>query len=297
MQLTAIVMSGLLASGCSGFIHRQAGASTYEILEKSREAAGRESDLQLARDAIPGGLLQVEAFALAYPEQHGFRDLYADMLCQYAVAFVFDDWEDAKLGGRDAEADRVADRLRPLLVRCTDLNLERLPAAWRAARTKSDDALLAMLPSANRDQVPPLLWIATTDAVGIALDPLRNFSRLPGVETMLTRCAQLSPGFHGGDAEVLLATLEAGRGAVFGNADGQAAFDRARAVAGDGALMVDVMYARGTAVARKDRKLFTAVLERVLAADVTRWSGRRLSNELARHKARRYLAAAATLIP
>jgi hypothetical protein len=84
---------------------------------------------------------------------------------------------------------------------------------------------------------------------------------------------------------------------VFGGSDGSALFERARTLAGDGALMVDVMYARGTAVARKDRALFTSTLQRTLAADVTRWPERRLDNELARRKARRYLAAIDTLIP
>lgn len=43
--------------------------------------------------------------------------------------------------------------------------------------------------------------------------------------------------------------------------------------------------------------LFTATLENVLAADVTRWPERRLANELARAKAARYLAAIDRLIP
>ncbi len=286
-----------LATGCSSFINKQAASSTYRILQKSTEAARRQIDLQLAREALPGGVLQLEAFSLAYPEHGGFKTMHAEAYCQYAVAFVFDDWEDAKLAARDAEADKIAARLRPLLVQCAALETALLPAPWRAAVANGPDAVLARLPTATKAQVGPLLWIATTGAVLIALDPLRNFMRLPGVEAMLKRCAELAPGFHDADAEILAATLEAGRGAMFGTTDGQAAFDRARALAGDGALIVDVMYARGTAVARKDRALFTATLERVLAADVSRWPERRLGNELARQKARRYLAAAEVLIP
>ena len=68
-------------------------------------------------------------------------------------------------------------------------------------------------------------------------------------------------------------------------------------MAGPGALIVDVMFARGTAVARKDRALFTSTLEKVLATDPTQWPERRLANELARKKARRYLAAIEKLLP
>ena len=61
--------------------------------------------------------------------------------------------------------------------------------------------------------------------------------------------------------------------------------------------IVDVMFARGTAVARKDRALLTSTLTRALATDVTQWPERRLANELALRKARRYLAAIDKLLP
>ncbi|MEO8553773.1 MAG: TRAP transporter TatT component family protein, partial [Kofleriaceae bacterium] len=70
--------------------------------------------------------------------------------------------------------------------------------------------------------------------------------------------------------------------------DGHARFEAAR---GDGRLLADVMFARAVAIRRGDRALFEATLQRVLAADVRRWPERRLANELALRKARRYLAA------
>lgn len=297
--LLALALALAALAGCGGLIARQAANTTYGVLEKSTVAAQRQSDLELARAALPGGIVQLEAFSLAYPHHRGFRDMHADAHCQYAVAFVFDDWEDAALGGpaRADEAARIAARLRPLLARCVELNAARLPAAWRAAATERGAALAALLPAAKTEDAPALLWIATSDAVQIAIDPRGNFGRLPLTEAVLARCTQLRPGLRDAGGELLLATLEAGRGAALGGGDGQAAFDRARSLAGEGALTVDVMYARGTAVARRDRALFTATLERVLAADPARWPERRLANELARHKARRYLAAAATLFP
>ena len=292
-----ILASVAFATGCSGFINDQAATSTSRILEQSSVASRRLADVQLAREALPGGIVQLEAFALAYPDHDEFKRMHADAYCQYAVAFVFDDWEDAKLAARDAQAESIAGRLRPLLAQCAQLERALLPRNWRDANAKGAEGLPALLPMATRAEVGPLLWVATTDAVLIALDPMRNVTRLPGVEALLARCMEIAPGFHDADAEILAATLESGRGAVFGDTDGQTAFDRARMRAGDGALIVDVMYARGTAVARKDHALFVATLERVLATDVERWPERRLANEIARQKARRYLAAAAVLIP
>ena len=62
-----------LATGCSSFINKQAASSTYRILQKSTEAARRQIDLQLAREALPGGVLQLEAFSLASPDHRGFK--------------------------------------------------------------------------------------------------------------------------------------------------------------------------------------------------------------------------------
>ena len=281
----------LVLTGCESFITKRAASSTYAIIKQSNIAAQRESDLQLARDATPGGLMQLEAFSLAYPNHSGFKQLHAEAFCSYAVAFIFDDWEDASLTGRASDADVIATRLRPLLARCAALNRALLPKAWR------EKPVAELVSLAKKSQAPALLWLATTDAVTLALAPMQNFAKLPDIRAALARCAELAPGAHDADAEILLATLDAGTGAIFGTTDGHAAFDRARVAAGQAALIVDVMFARGTAVARKDRALFTSTLERVLAVDVAQWPERRLANEIARKKARRYLASIDKLLP
>jgi hypothetical protein len=279
-------------AACGGFIDRQAASSTHRILEKSVEASRRQPDLELARAAIPGGLIQLEAFALAYPHHRGFKVLHAQTLCQYAIAFVFDDWEDAQLGDRADEARRIAARLDGLLDTCIDANLALLPAAYREARIA--DTWIALLPRATRDHAHALRWIASADAVRIAVDPAAHLARLPGVMATLARACELAPGADDASGEILLGTLESARARFVPGPDGAERFAAARRMVGEGGLTADVMYARAIAVAKRDRELFTRTLDRVLAADVTRWPAHRLANELARRKARRYLTAAAT---
>lgn len=286
--IAATVLSALTA--CSGFINKQAADSTYRILEKSQAAGRRQADVELARAAVPSGIVQLEAFALAYPDHRGFKLLHADAVCQYAVGFVFDDWEDAQLAGRDDEAERLATRVTGLVSACVDTNLPLLPAAWREARARDGDAWNTMLAKATGEHVPQLLWIASADAVLLAMDPMRNLGKLDSITATLERCIALRPGFRDSDAELLLGSLEAGRSRFFGGPDGSARFERARAQQGVGALLVDVMFARGTLAAKRDRARFEATLQQVLAADTSRWPERRLSNELARRKAARYLA-------
>ena len=287
----ARVLALVLLAGCASFIDNKAASSTYRILEKSMQAAPRQADLELARDAMPGGIMQLEAFALAYPDHRGFRELHANALCQYAVAFVFDDWEAASYAGQREDAERLAERVRGLLDSCVDAQRALLPAEWRQG------AIAQRLPSLTREHVAPVLWIATAGVVQLALDPLQNLAQLPVIKAMLARCAEVAPGFRNADAEVLLGTLQAGQASFFGGNDGSDYFARARTLAGESVLNVEVMFARGVAVARKDRALFKSTLERVLAADIRRWPEQRLANEIARKKARRYLAAIDKLVP
>lgn len=292
---TACLVASLGA--CSSWIDHQAATSTFRVLHASVEVARRQSDVELARAALPGGLVQLQAFAAAYPDERGFRVLYADAACSYALGFVADDWEDAKLGGRAPEAEQLAHRLSGLLASCVEANLALLPPAWRTAREQGGVAQLAAVAAVHADEVPAVRAIASADALRLGLDPLHHLAELAGITAALTASARLAPGADDARAELMLGTLAAARSQLLGGDDGAAQFARARALAGESALIVDVMFARGTAVAHKDRALFEATLGKVLAADVTRWPERRLGNELALRKARRYLAAEAVLLP
>lgn len=278
-----------LLAGCSGFIENQAARSTLELMQQGNVAARRLADVELAREAAPGGVVQLAAFAAAYPDHRGFRVLHADAVCGYALGFVFDDWEAATFEKRDEDARKLARRLQGLLSTCIDVNLALLPMTWR-----DRSRWPALLPYATREQAPALLAIASADAARIALDPIAGFGKLGPTIATLERCIQLAPGARDAEAEILLGTLLAGRSRFLKGPDGEAQFIAARKTGG---ILVDVMYARGVAVARQDRALFLRHLDAALTADLSKWPERRLMNELARVKAERYRAAIDTLIP
>ena len=56
----------LLLAGCSSFFENKAATSTLKILQQSNVAARRLADVQLAREAAPGGVVQLAAFATAH---------------------------------------------------------------------------------------------------------------------------------------------------------------------------------------------------------------------------------------
>lgn len=297
MKMSVAFLLAVVLASCSSFIEKRAATSTYQILLRGNVAARRLADVELARDAAPGGIVQMAAFSAAYPEHRGFRELYADAICQYSLGFVLDDWEAASLADRADEAKRIATRLDGLLATCVDLNLDLLPDVWRAAK---DDLVRwnALLSSVKPAQAPFLLSIGSAEAVRFAIAPLAaGFSGLGRAIATLTRCSEVSPGLRDAGAEILLGSLLAGRARLLPGPDGEAQFAAARKHLGSSSILVDVMYARGVAVARQDRQLFLRLLDRALAEDLARWPDQRLSNELARRKAKRYRAAVDTLIP
>src|SRR6185295_18685755 len=113
-----------------------------------------------------------------YPAHRGFKLLHAEAICQYAVGFVFDDWEDAQLRGRTEDAALLEARVKRLAAACTEANLALSPPAWRDARTGGPASWRATIATASREHVAQLLWIATSDAVVLALDPMRNLGML-----------------------------------------------------------------------------------------------------------------------
>ena len=88
--LLASILLGL--AGCQGAIQHAAAGTTAQILAKAQPALQMESDYELASKAIPGALKTIEGFYVA-DEQPVLREILTEGYCQYATAFVEDEWE------------------------------------------------------------------------------------------------------------------------------------------------------------------------------------------------------------
>jgi hypothetical protein len=295
-RFCVIAIAGAVTlAGCSGFIQRRAASSTHSVMKRSSIAVQRGDDIELARAAAPGGLVQLEAFHLAYPGHRGFVELLAEGYCQYASGFLNDDWERAVLGGDGKAAMRLRTRTLRLLDRCIDYGLTLLGSDWKAAYARGPAAMSRMVAAAGKSDVQGMTWVAVGIATAIGMNPLDlgRLRFLSVTEAMLDRVVALDEDFRDATAHVLLGALDSSRPRFLGGNPeaGKRHFARARALTRGGSLMVDVVFARTYAVATKNRALFRKTLQRVLQADPTRWPERRLANEMAKAKARTYLAA------
>ncbi len=291
MVVFAALVLGL--AGCAGIIERRAADSTYGVMKRSRVAVQRSADVELARAAAPGGLVQLEAFHLAYPYHRGFKLLLAEGYCQFAAGFLNDDWERATLAGDAAASAVIKERALGLLDKCVGYGLTLLGASWEQAYEAGPGALTKLVARARKSHVAGMTWVALGISTGIAMEPTspKRLRYLPVAQAMLARAIELDPTFRDATAHVMMGALDSARPRWLGGdpASGKRHFDQARALTDGAALMVDVVFARTYAVAVGDRTLFRATLDKVLAADVGKWPERRLANEMARDKAALYL--------
>lgn len=288
------LMITLATGACTGWVERRAVRSTVDLIGRTRAAMAQESDIELARDAIPGSIKTLEGFYLVDPHNRDLIALLAESYCQYAAGFLQDDWEAAHLAGQRAEADALRARARNLAARCVGYAVLLLDEDWQASIYRDPDALVDLAPRSDRGAVVGMFWAALGLGTMLGMDPtdptLNQY--LPAVIAMLERVIDLDPAFADGMPHMTLAIILGSRSAAVGGDPARAAelFEAARAITGGKALMMDVMMARSHAVSTRDRARFRALLEGVVRTPASAWPAQRLANELAHRKARRYLA-------
>jgi hypothetical protein len=296
-KLALILWIALAQAGCSAWIERRAVRSTVELIGRSRAAMAQESDIALVREATPGGIKTLEGFYLVDPGNRALLALLAESYCQFAAGFLQDDWEAALFAGDAAQAETVRARARVHLARCVSYGVRLLDPAWLATIYDRPDGLIELARTARPRDVTGMFWVALGLGTMIGMDPMdaRLGSYLPAVLVMLERVIALDEAHQNGLALMTLAIILSSQSAAVGGEPdrGKALFERARALTGGKALMIDTMMARTYAVTTRDRDAFHALLGRVLDTPASVWPEQRLANELAHRKARRYLAHAA----
>src|SRR5690242_17599603 len=102
-----LALLAISVGGCSGVIEHSAAKTTANILEKAQPSLQRESDYDLAAKAVPGALKTIEGFYVA-DENPQLRAIITEGYCQYATAFVEDEWEVAKFAGKIDDAKYIS---------------------------------------------------------------------------------------------------------------------------------------------------------------------------------------------
>jgi tetratricopeptide (TPR) repeat protein len=292
------LLACLLVAGCGDFMNNMTVDSTAPVLKRASASFDAESDVQLAREALPGNLKTVDGFLAARPENADLLELTALGYVQYAFGFLED----------DLEAMKADDPHRPELVaRCTDLYDRAYDVGLRhvaldrgevrdIAQKGRLDALAPALKRVGKDAVPGLNWagVGLASAINLHRDDIARVAELPKAISLLERAYELDRGYYNYNAGLSLAVIYSSQAkAVGGDPDrARALFQEVMEKTRGRYLMAQVLYARYYATVTLDRPLFEKTLKQVLATPGSIWPEQRLANELARRRAARYLALA-----
>jgi hypothetical protein len=276
--------------------------STAPVLKRASASFDAESDVTLAREALPGNLKTIDGFLAVRPEQPDLLELTALAYVQYAFGFLEDDLEALPPGD--------SPRRRELVTRCTDLYDRAYDVGLRhvaldraevraIARQGSLDALAPALQKVGKDAVPGLNWagLALASAINLHRDDIERVAELPRAVALLERAYQLDPRYYNYNAALSLAVIYSSQARAVGGDPDRAhkLFDQVIAGTGGRYLMAKVLLARYYATVTQDRALFDRTLKEVLATPGAVWPEQRLANELAHRRAARYLAQAEDL--
>lgn len=305
MRTRTKAAGGLLAlalatSGCTGFLTNFAAGSSVRVFSQAAPGLQRWADPDLAEAAIPGSLATLEGLLIVQPENPTLRLTLARTHASYGFGWLEDRMESAEVRGEEEVAAHYRARASNSYLRARAVGFE-LMSLWEPddggveghLRGQIDTWRNYLLNFDRPEQGPHLFWAAYSWArwVGLNRDNVDAIADLPYVEALALRARQLDESFNGFAPIALVAGLQGARPAAIGGRP-----DLAREGMEDVIrrterknLMILVLEARVVAVALQDRALFESLLREVLdAGDVDPLN--RLQNQLAKRRARRYLA-------
>lgn len=281
MQRNLLVLFALVTSisGCSmGQISVRA---SLPLIDGGVQAINAETDLRLARGAIPANISLLEGMIVQDPANVQLRVYAAQAYYGFAYGFVEDE-----------------DRQRASTFYYRGL-LHGVAALQKISKQQdllnlNSDALIALVGKMNRRQVPVLFWTASCWAKWIDMnrDDPRSISHLPKSAVLMERVLALDEQFYYGGPHLFFGVYYGGRAPMFGGDFARAAehFARARAITEGKLLLVDLLHAQFLARQQFDQDTFHSKLTAIVTAPQGLLPELGLANQIARVKAKGLLA-------
>ncbi len=275
MKISSLgIIAALLLSGC---IQQIALNSIGGIMDTGFEVLNEEQDLDLAEKSIPSNLKLLETVIRKDPDTRKYLLLASIGYSSYALGFVEDD---------------NADRARELYLRGREYGLRILRQSdrFRDAFSKGPEELRLALASLSRDDLPAVFWttIAWGSYVNLSLTDPSALADLPKIETMMRFVLERDPGYFYGGPHFFLGTLYGARPKIFGGDPDSSRnhFEECLRISEGKFLLAYIYFAKAYAVPTRNRPLFDSLLTKVDTTSLDVLPKARLSNAIAKKKAR-----------
>jgi hypothetical protein len=255
--------------------------SSLSILESGNIAMNRETDLELARAAIPANLKLIEGLILELPDNAELRLQAAQGFYGYAYGFIEDD--DNR---RASELYRrgLEHALRALTVAGVSADITALP----------QHELERQLAALDRSAVPALFWSASCWGKWIDMnrDEPARIAEMGKAAALMTRVLELDENYYHGGPHLFFGVYYGAKPPMLGGDFERSArhFETARAVTGGRLLLGDLLRAQYLARQQLDRRQFHERLTAVVNAPSGIFPEMALVNAIARQKAKHLLA-------
>jgi hypothetical protein len=280
-RITRAMLAGLCLvtlSACS--LGPMVARSSLPILESGNIAMNRETDLTLARAAIPANLKLIEGLIQELPDNQDLRLLAAQGFNGYAFGFV----EDEDSARASALYQRGWEHARHALA----------GAGFQGDITKmSVDEINQQLPRLGQSAVPALFWTASCLAKWIDMnrnDPAR-LADIGKAAALMERVLALDENYYHGGPHLFFGVYYGARPAMLGGDFDRAMqhFNKARALTQGKLLLVDFLQAAYLDRQQFDRESFHRHLTAVIHAPANLDPDLALVNAVAQEKSRKLL--------
>lgn len=273
-RLTALIGILMLLTACS--MGQMVVRSSQTILDSGVESMNRETDLQLARDAMPANLKLVEGMLIEDPNNNELRLFAAEGFYGYSYGFI-----------------EIEDPLRAKLLyrRCYSHAQRALKQAGIDIDPESatHEAVETAVSKAGKKAVPALFWTANCLGkwIDLSRDDLSLVASLSNVAILMQRVIDLDDEFYFGSAHIFFGAYYGGRSPLLGGdfSRSEAEFQRAAEINDDKLLIVNLLQAEFLDRQRLDQQAFHNRLVAIIEAPENLYPEMALVNGIAKQRA------------
>ena len=273
-RLTVLLGTLTLLTACS--MGQMVVRGSQTILDSGIESMNRETDLQLARDAMPANLKLLEGMLLEDPNNTELLIYAAEGFHGYSFGFVErEDPARAKLLYRRCYAHAQ----QALQLAGVDVDPE----------SASPGAVETAVSKAGNKAVPALFWTASCLGkwINLSRDDMSLVASLANTATLMQRVMELDDKFYYGGPHIFFGVYYGGRAPMLGGdySRAEAEFRRAAEINDNKLLIVDLLQAEFLDRQRLDQQAFHRRLTAIIDAPDDLYPEMALVNGIAKQQA------------
>ena len=274
LKLLTCLLVALVLSACS--MGKMVVQGTESVMDSSVKTMNRETDLELAREAMPANLKLLEGMLIEDPDNTRMRLYAAEGFYGYAFGFI------------EPENSERASRFYR---RCYDYALQALHDTGIPVNPETSSAadLETAIGKAGEKSVPALFWAASCLGKWIDLNRDKPVSiiEISSAAIMMQRVIELDDNFYYGGAHLFFGVYYGGRSPMLGGnyALAEQHFRKAAQINHDRLLIVDLLQAQYLDRQRLDQAGFDRRLNRIIKAPDNLYPEMALINGIAKQRA------------